>query len=211
MNITLRLSHVVLVLSVCLAHASSLVLAEEGWIELFNGKDLSNWKISENPSSFSVVDGNLVVNGNRAHAYFIGESGGADFQNFHLRAQVKTMPSANSGIYFHTRYLADSWPNRGYEAQVNNSHGDPKKTGGLYDVQDNYKAVAKDHEWFDYEIIVLDPYIIVKIDGNTVSDYREPDDLDRPTRQLASGTFAIQAHDPNSTVLFRKLQVRRLP
>eukprot|EP01043_Picozoa_sp_COSAG02_P108969 COSAG02_NODE_45019_length_361_cov_0.583969_1_plen_64_part_10 len=64
------------------------------------------------------------------------------------------MPGANSGIYFHTKFLKSGWPNRGYEAQVNNTQSDKKKTGGLYNVKDNFKAPVKDNEWFDYDIIV---------------------------------------------------------
>lgn len=185
--------------------------ADEEWISLFNGKDLSGWKVNENPESFRVDDGLLVVNGPRSHAFYQGPDGKATFKNFHLKAEVMTKEKANSGIYFHTRFQDSGWPNRGYEAQVNNSHGDPKKTGGLYNVQDNYDAVAKDDEWFNYEIIVDGKHIVVKIDGKTVSDYTEPDDLDRPERQLSEGTFAIQAHDPGSKVLYRSIEVKPLP
>ena len=45
------------------------------------------------------------------------------------------MPNSNSGIYFHTKFQPDGWPQQGFEAQVNNTHGDPKKTGGLYNVK----------------------------------------------------------------------------
>lgn len=184
---------------------------EEGWISLFNGKDLSGWKINENPDSVRVEEGLLVVNGPRAHLFYEGEDGKAEFKNFHFKAQVMTFPKANSGIYFHTKFLDSGWPNKGYECQVNNTHGDPKKTGGLYDVKDNYDKVANDGEWFDYEIIVEGKHIVTKINGKTVSDYTEPDDLKRPTRQVSSGTFALQAHDPGSKVQYRELKVKRLP
>ena len=180
-------------------------------IELFNGKNLNGWKVGEHADSFSVEDGLLVVNGPRAHAYYVGPNGDASFENFHFKTEVMTTPGSNSGIYFHTRYLEEGWPNRGYEAQVNQTHGDPKKTGGLYDVKDNFDAVAKDNEWHDYEIAVNGKHILIKINGKTVTDYTEPDDLDRPTRNLGGGTFAIQAHDPKSKVYFRNMQVKRLP
>jgi hypothetical protein len=106
--------------------------------------------------------------------------------------------------------LNQGWPDKGYEAQVNNTQGDPKKTGGLYDVKDNFRAPAKDNEWFEYEIIVQDKRVQVKINGETITDYTEPEDLDRPQRQLASGTFALQAHDPDSKVYYRDLKVKRL-
>ncbi len=186
---------------------------KEKWVNLFNGKNLDGWKVNENPEAIFVEDGQLVTNGKRAHAFYVGDEDDQDdddFRNFHFKAKVKTMPSANSGIYFHTKYLESGWPNKGYEAQVNNTQEDPKKTGGLYGVQDNMKAPVEDNEWFDYDIIVRGKHIVIKINGKTISDYTEPDDLDRPERQLSSGTFALQAHDPGSKALYKDLKVRRL-
>lgn len=180
------------------------------WEVMFNGRNLDGWKVNEHKDSVKVKDGLLVVHGARAHAFYTGQDGKADFKNFVLQAEVKTMPKANSGIYFHTRYQEDGWPNKGYEAQVNNSHGDPKKTGGLYNVQDNFKTPVKDDEWFKYEIEVQDKHILVRINGRIISAYTEPDGLDRPDRQLDHGTFALQAHDPGSVVYYRNMRVKRL-
>ena len=44
----------------------------------------------------------------------------------------------------------------------------------------------------------------------TTVDYTEPEDLDRPDRQLSSGTFAFQAHDPGSHVAYRNIMVKVL-
>lgn len=206
-----RLLYTIVCVLMLVAASWANAAEDDGWISLFNGKDLTGWKLNENPESVRVEDGLLVVNGPRAHLFYEGEDGQAEFKNFHFKAKVMTFPKANSGIYFHTKFLESGWPNKGYECQVNNTHGDPKKTGGLYDVQDNYKEVAKDGEWFDYEIIVEGKHIVTKINGKIVSDYTEPDDLKRPTRQVSSGTFALQAHDPGSKVQYRELQVKRLP
>jgi hypothetical protein len=178
---------------------------EEGWESMFNGQNLSGWHVNENPESFVVEDGCIVVNGQRGHAFYVGPSGHTNVTDFHFKSKVMTKPGANSGIYFHTRFLESGWPDRGYEAQVNNTQRDKKKTGGLYNVQDNFEAPVKDDEWFDYEIIVEGKHIVIKINGKTISDYTEPDDLDRPERQLSRGTFALQAHDPGSKVLYKDL------
>ena len=45
---------------------------------------------------------------------------------------------------------------------------DKKKTGGLYNVKDNFKAPVKDNEWFDYDILVKGKHIVVKINGETI-------------------------------------------
>ncbi len=53
----------------CLILSSSqLTLGADGWKELFNGKNLNGWKVSEeNKDTFSVRDGIIVVDGPRAH------------------------------------------------------------------------------------------------------------------------------------------------
>jgi hypothetical protein len=65
--------------------------------------------------------------------------------------------------------------------------------------------------WFTYEIIVEGKHIVTKIDGKVITDYTEPADLNRPERQLSSGTFALQIHDPGSKVQYRNIQVKVLP
>ena len=185
---------------------------EKGFISLFDDKSLKGWQVNkENPKSITVKDGNIVIDGPRAHLFYAGDVQDHNFKNFVLRDQVKTYPKANSGIYFHTDYQDEGWPAKGYEAQVNNTQGDPKKTGGLYAVQDVYEAPAKDNEWFDYHIIVRGKRIIIKINGETTADYTEEDDLDREGRRLSSGTFALQAHDPGSKVLYKDVRVKVLP
>lgn len=183
----------------------------DGWTQLFDGKSLSGWKASENASSVRVENGTIVVQGKRSHLYYLGKDGNAEFKNFEFKADVMTAPGANSGIYFHTRYLEQGWPNKGYEAQVNNTQKDWRKTGSLYRVKDVRQSPAKDNEWFKYHIIVRGKRIVLKINGQTTVDYTEPADLNRPKRQLSSGTFALQCHDPNSRVLFKNIRVKRLP
>ena len=184
---------------------------ERGFESLFDGKSLDGWRAAENPDSFQVEDGTIVVHGNRAHLFYAGDVADADFKNFEFRCEVQTWPNANSGIYLHTKYYEDGWPNRGYECQVNNSYKpDPQKTASLYAVEPVTRSIVDDNEWFDYHIIVQGKQITIKINGETIVDYTEPDDLDRPDRQLSSGTFALQAHDPGSKVAYRNIRVKVL-
>jgi len=189
----------------------SLADDDAGWVSLFDGKSLDGWKASENKDSCKVEDGTIVVHGPRSHLFYVGDVNEGKFKNFEFKADVMTAPGSNSGIYFHTNYQETGWPNTGYEAQVNNTGADKSKTGGLYAVQVNTEEVAKDNEWFNYHIIVKDKHIVIKINGETISDYTEPDDLDRPTRQLSTGTFAFQAHDPNSKAAYKNIMVKVLP
>ncbi len=189
--------------------------SEKGFISLFDGKSLKGWKITkESPKSFTVKDGNIVIDGPRAHLFYDGEVEKHNFKNFVLRAEVMTKPSANSGIYFHTKYQDSGWPDAGFESQVNNTHSDPKKTGGLYAVKDVNPAPAKDNEWFKYEIRVKGKNIVIKINGKVTTRWTEvpnaPHLKSMPGRKLGSGTFALQAHDPKSVIHYRNIRVKPL-
>jgi hypothetical protein len=188
---------------------------KQGFYALFNGKDLNDWKASESPDTFKVEDGNMVVNGTRSHLYYMGPVNKHDFKNFHLKAELMTFPKANSGIYFHTEYQVGGWPNKGFECQVNETHSDPKKTGGLYNVKDVMnQSPVKNNEWYTYDIIVKDKTVTLKINGKTTTEWTQPDDWKGPEgmpgRVLSSGTIAIQGHDPGSKILYRSIKIKPL-
>lgn len=185
--------------------------AEKGFVTIFDGKSMSGWKISENPESWKLVDGALVANGQRSHIFYTGDP--KPFRNFELKVEVMTEPKSNGGIYFHTRFQEQGWPKYGFESQVNNSHGDWRRSGSLYAVSDVKEQHAKDGEWFTEHIIVKDKRVIIKVNDTVVVDYTEPaDQLPGKdfTRKLDSGTFAFQAHDPGSTVRYRNVRVKPL-
>ena len=184
----------------------------DGFVPLFNGKDLTGWKASEAPDAFKVVDGELVVNGPRAHLFYVGPVNNGQFKDFHFKAEVKTMPNSNSGLYFHTKFQEQGWPSQGFECQVNNTYKkDPKKTGGLYGIKDVMNtATVGDNEWFTYDIIVKGNDVKILINGKPTAEWTQPEDWKSGSRKIGSGTFAIQAHDPESKVLFRNIRVKAL-
>ena len=214
---------IVFVFSIVIALGQSGFVAAEhhgddhdGWHELFNGKDLTGWKASENKDCFRVEDGKIIVNGERSHLFYVGPVNDAKFKNFEWKCEVMTKPNSNSGMYFHTAYQEEGWPSKGYEVQVNNTHGDPRKTGGLYavaDVMDD--APAKDGEWFTQHVIVQGKKVIVKVNGKVTTDYTEPENPERDPsmkdRLISSGTIALQGHDPGSEVHFRSIKIKVLP
>lgn len=188
---------------------------EDGWQSLFDGKTLNGWRASENKDTFSVKDGMIAAAGPRSHLFYVGSIENANFKNFELKVDVMTKSGSNSGIYFHTEYQETGWPDKGYEVQVNNTHSDWRKTGGLYAVQDVRVSPAKDNEWFTEHIIVKGKHIVVKVNGKTTVDWIEPDGWEPPSgmpgRRLSSGTFSLQGHDPDSIVYFKNIMVKPLP
>lgn len=187
----------------------------DGFHVLFDGKTLAGWKVGENAETFKVQDGALVVNGDRAHLFYDGPVKNHEFKDFHFKAEVMTFPNANSGIYFHTKFQESGWPAAGFECQVNNTYAkDPRKTASLYAVKDVKEALAKDNEWFQYEIIVQGRKVEIKINGRTANSYEVPADYKPPTkiagRVLGTGTFALQGHDKGSKVMYRNIRVKPL-
>jgi hypothetical protein len=188
--------------------------AGEDWISLFDGKTLNGWKVGQNAATFSVENGMIVAHGPTAHLFYTGDVHEHNFKNFEFKADVMTTPGSNSGIYFHTAYQDSSWPSKGYEAQVNNSHTDWRRTGSLYGIEDVKEVFVKDNEWFTEYIKVEGKRIIIKINERTVVDYTEPANMQRPAgderKVISSGTFALQGHDPNSKVYFKNILVKSL-
>src|SRR5687767_15185335 len=119
MNKTARL----VAMSVALVALTTAMTANHSadWVSLFDGKSLTGWRASENPSTFSVQNGEIVVHGPRAHLFYEGPVNNHRFRNFEFRADVMTKPSANSGIFIRTDFQETGWPSKGYEVQVNNS------------------------------------------------------------------------------------------
>ena len=197
----------------CFLISMSLSAQSGEWIELFNGKNFDGWKISENPGSFSIEDGLLKVNGPRGHMFYEGAVGDHDFNNFELQVELKTMPQANSGIFIHTEFQEKGWPNIGHEIQVNQSHGDWRKTGSVYSFKDVKETFVKDDEWYTETIIVKGDQVTVLVNGKVINEYDESEDRegDLGTKKLDHGTFALQAHDPNSVVYYKSVKVKILP
>jgi hypothetical protein len=191
---------------------------EKGFISLFNGKDLKGWtKAKENESTFNVKDGVIVAVGPRCHLFYTGKIKGKDateLKNFELKVDVMTLPKSNGGIYFHTAYQESGWPSKGFEVQVNNTHGDWRKTASLYQVQDNKDEVAKDNTWFTEHIIVKNNTVTVFVDDKKVTEWTQPADWKGPQgspgRVLSAGTIAFQGHDPGSTIMYKNVRIKPL-
>jgi hypothetical protein len=229
------MKHSLISIASALGLLASLAAQGGDFTPIFNCKDLSGWKSNEEtPGCFSVEDGAIKVSGGRAHLFYVGSGEKAEFGDFELRLKIKTLPKANGGVYFHTKFEDSGWPTQGFECQVNASHKDPRKTGSLYGVVDvlvlkpgektpkgsllnhvREKTPTVDGEWFDYHIIVSGKKITVKINGETAVEWTEPEGFDpakalhnMPGRKLGRGTFAIQGHDPDSVAYYKDIQLK---
>lgn len=177
----------------------------EGWISLFNGKDFSGWKASEG-AVWKIENGEIVLPPQRSHLFTDKE-----FKNFEFKTDCLTTPGSNSGLYFHTKLIdTEHFPSFGHEVQVNQTHGDPVKSGSLYNVVKLFSTPVSDNEWYTYHIIVKGKHVTVKINDKTLYEYVEPEGT-TGNRRLGKGSFAIQAHDPKSVARYKNIMVKALP
>ncbi|QDU62447.1 hypothetical protein Pan216_33140 [Planctomycetes bacterium Pan216] len=180
------------------SEATKAKLKKDGFVELFDGKSLSGWDSVENPNVWSVTpEGAIKGDGPRSHLFSPKE-----YTDFHYRADVKINHGGNSGMYFRTK-KEGGWPT-GYEAQVNNTHKDPKKTGSLYNIKNVTEQQIPDDTWWVQEVIAKGNRIIIKVNGKTVVDHVDPE------KRHSKGHFALQQHHPGSVVQYKNVMVKDL-
>ena len=168
----------------------------EGWVNLFDGKTLNGWKANEHPESWSVRDGAIVGDGDESHLYYmLHECGNCEF-----KAEVKINHGGNSGMYFRTRF-EPGFP-KGYEAQVNNTHKDWRRTGSLYAIKDVKEQLIPDDTWWTQDIIADGNHIVIKVNDKIVVDTTDD--------KYQSGYIALQQHNKGSVVQYRNLMMRQL-
>ncbi len=188
---------------------------EPGFTSLFNGKDFTGWKLSNEPS-WSIENGAIKANGTPGHAFYDGPFRDHMFRNFELKVDVMTRAGSNGGIYVLTEFQDKGFPRKGFEIQVNNSHTDRVRTGSLYHVQDVLDdSPAKDDVWFTETIVVKDNTITISVDGKQVATWTQPADWsggrEGPGRAITGpGTIAFQAHDPKSVVYYKNVRIKPL-
>jgi Domain of Unknown Function (DUF1080) len=203
------------------AHSTA---GQDQWRPLFDGKSLKGWKANFYPESCTVVDGAIRLRSvkDRVHLFYVGDQtdGFERFKNFELEATVRGEPGSNSGIFFHTDFaVRDNLKHlaNGYEVQLNSSPTERRKTGSLYAVVDLDKSPVDETQWVKVNLTVQGKRIVVRLNGEVVVDYTEPEQLVRPPERAgrklnsAGGAIALQAHDPDSTYYFKDIRIRSLP
>lgn len=192
-----RVASAALVLSL----ATTLTAAEKPgkWVKMFDGKTLNGWKANERPESWSVKDGTIVGDGEVSHLFWMTK----ECENCEFKAMVKISDGGNSGMYFRTAF-GPGFP-QGYEAQVNSTHKDPKRTGSLYNIKNIMEMLVPPDTWFEQHIIADGTHIIIKVNGKTVVD------VDETIKGWTKGYLALQQHNKGSVVMYKDLMYRHLP
>ena len=191
-------------------------MKKDGWISIFDGKTLDGWKANEKYEGFKVENGCIVGFGNKNHLYYMEE-----LKNFELQLDIMTKKNCNSGVYVKSQWQDAAWPVTGFELQVNCSHGDPVKTGSLYNIIKIFKAPHEDDEWFTYHIICKRNTLECRVNGNVLYTYVDPMEnggvpqgekiTEHNKRISQKGHIALQQHDPAGIPQFKNIFIKKLP
>lgn len=184
-------------------------LEKDGWVNIFNGEDLTGWEANDTQGFFFVEDGMIKGQGGRCHLYYMEE-----LQNFELKIDVYINDKGNSGVYFHAPWIQNNWPVEGFEIQVNATHSDPVKTGSLYNIIKLFESPCPPDTWFTYHIIVVGDSVTVKIDDKVLYTYVDPMGPKgvRGIKHISQpGYIALQQHDPGTHPQFKNIYLKKLP
>ena len=175
-----------------------LAASEDGFIPLFNGKNLDGW--GGDPALWSVKDGVIVgtTDGHpiQQNTFLIYQRPYADFI---LKADVR-LRNGNSGIQFRsTAVPGPGWVVTGYQADFSEA-GDRSAWGNFYEEKGRGRGVMKTPDegwrigqklvrkggWNSYEILAQGHRIQIKLNGVVT--------IDTTDDKAPSGVIAIQLH-----------------
>jgi hypothetical protein len=140
------------ILTVSGGHADDFKV-EEGYTSLFNGKDLTGWRLGKNKlegltetanKKWHVTDGVIVIDGGGGGDIYTVEEYN---KNFHLKLEFRAARKADSGLYI-----------RGPQLQVRDY---PR--AGPYP-----KVKFKDDDWNELDVTVTNNVVITTVNGKAV-------------------------------------------
>lgn len=217
-----RFWQLVLLLSV-IGLTAAYAADNDGWQQLFNGKDLSGWK-HVGPGKMYVDEGLIKTEGGMGLLYWTGGKVG----NCVIRVVYRMRDhNSNSGVFIRIPIEPrEEWMpvHYGYEVQIDNepeksNEDDHHVTGTLYSLSTPLAKPGKaGPEWNTMEITLDGPRTVVYLNGVKVTDFKEGDPV--PERKFdfepqrgprpMEGWFGLQNHSKDDVVFFKEVAIKKL-
>jgi len=202
--------------------------AEEGFVSLFNGRDLSGWDAA--PNTWRVENGAIKSGGTRKNwlvwrggevgdfelrlrfRYTAGNSGvqvrSVDRGDRQVHGyQVEIAPKAEMGLWHeslwteqHRRFLAVA----GQKVHI---APDGTRTVEEFEAPDKVKAAFRENDWNELFVIGEGIRLVQIINGTVFSELMDED----KTRSRRTGVIALQDHGRKCVVEFKDIRLKRLP
>jgi len=188
---------------------------DQGFVSLFNGKDLTGWVVMGKKEQWTAADGLLKC---------LGAPGGwlrteREYTDFELRLEFNNTPKTNSGVFL--RATENGNPAfTGMEIQILDDAGQPPNihgTGSIYGAVAPGGNLSKPaNEWNSYAILCQGSHMTVTTNGVKILDV----DLGSPALnalevqerklkdRVLTGCIGVQNH--GSVVRFRNIRINPL-
>ncbi|HSW45491.1 MAG TPA: family 16 glycoside hydrolase [Phycisphaerae bacterium] len=182
--------------------------SEDGFVSLFNGKDLAGWHVMGKPQGFEVKDGVIRSESGRGGFWLRSDKTYCDFI---IRLDWRVSKEGNSGVFFRSQLEGVPWE-PGHEAQISHQRRDAMIcTGALYDrVAADPRPDESAEVWHSYEIQCRGPNIRVFLDQVPVIDVDQravPVMKDFPL----CGYVGLQdSHNDTGWIEFRNIRIKEL-
>ncbi|MBX3398398.1 MAG: DUF1080 domain-containing protein [Gemmataceae bacterium] len=187
----------------------------EGFLPLFNGRDLAGWTpetfANSPPAKWTVENGEIVVRGGFGHLV----ADRSDFRDFQLRWEAK-IDEGDSGLMFRYR-RAPGLPGDPafgyYQAQISPDAHPAMRIGTLAGY---FGGVTRffpslqlpgdlKGQWVKYELFAVGGIVGISVNGQEIQKAR----MFLPNAER--GGFALESYGTNTAVRFRRIEVRSLP
>ncbi len=199
------------VVACSLASVSVLPAGEDGWVSLFNGKDLEGWEQINGKAKYEAKDGTIVGTSvpNSPNSFLCTKKHYGDFE---LEFDVKCDKELNSGVQIRSESSKDYQNGRVHGYQVEIAVGG--YSGGIYDEArrakflnasgptDEIRKLLKENEWNHYRVICKGDHIQAWVNGVKVTDLHDS--------MTKSGFIGLQVHGVGPRTEPLKVQWRNL-
>ena len=200
--------------------AATAAVAEEGFVQLFDGESLDGWiLLGKRGDGYAIRDGSIACakgsGGNLLSA--------SEYANFVLRFEFKLESGSNNGLCVRCPLGWSDMAYAGNELQIIDNSAERyanikpwQKHGSLYHVAPaKTGALNPVGEWNSQEVIARGSRIKVTLNGTNILDVDTKDVKDpallakHPGLKRKSGHIGFLGH--NEPVQFRNIRIRRLP
>ena len=187
----------------------NVTAADDGFTPLFNGKDLTGW-VKVGPAGFEVKDGILKCTGQGNYPTWLRTE--EVFENFELRVEYRPLYGAEGGVFF-SAPLCGRIPHVGFDVRLGDNTGrlGDYSPGAIFEAVPPLVEAARkwdDPDWNRFEITMNWPKLHVVLNGKVVQDLN----LEQNESLRYRPRFGyIGLQDRGKPILFRKVDIRRLP
>jgi len=175
-------------------NALSFEDGEEGWILLFYGSDLEGWTSAGDVDWR--VEGDAIVASSGGQGLLTTEDA---FDSFELKLDFRAEPGANSGVFLRVQPNPKNVTTDAYELNIAPPEN-PFPTGSLVQ-RVKVEGVEESDEWRSFHIVAAGPHFEVKLDGETILDWTDPN-------PIGSGVIGLQHNQ--GRIAFRNIKLRYL-